>query len=149
LRDNGFGQSEIDDLLGRWVVTKHLYVAPTDAEAQSDAHGPEMWYRDAFIRSLSAENLHGLHQSVYDGANAMLARLRSQSWGDLLQSALLIGSPETVAQKIDDLEHAGVGELVCWMNFGGLSSEKVHRSMRMFAEEVMPRFRRARSSVAA
>jgi alkanesulfonate monooxygenase SsuD/methylene tetrahydromethanopterin reductase-like flavin-dependent oxidoreductase (luciferase family) len=108
-----------------------------------------MWYRDAFIRSLSAESLHGLHQSVYDGANAMLGRLRSQTWEDLLQSALVIGSPDTVARKIADLDQVGVGEMVCWMNFGGLSPDNVRRSMRLFAREVMPRFHRAHSSVAA
>ena len=42
-----------------WVVTKHVYVAPTDAQAQAEAHEPEMWYRDAFIRSLSADDLAG------------------------------------------------------------------------------------------
>ena len=149
LRDNGFTQPQIDALLERWVITKHVYVAPTDAEAQAEARDPEMWYRDAFIRSLSAESLHGLHQSVYDGANAMLARLRSQTWEDLLQSALLIGSPETVAGKVADLERIGAGEVVCWMNFGGLATDKVRRSMRLFAEEVMPRFRGAHASVAA
>ena len=149
LRESGFSQSRIDDLLSRWVVTKHVYVAPTDAQAESEAHEPEMWYRDAFIRSLSVENLAGLDQSVYDGANTMLTRLRSQTWEDLLQSALLIGSPETVAAKIAELEQVGVGEVVCWMNFGGLAPDNVRRSMRLFAEEVMPRFRQARSSVAA
>ncbi|MBV9580323.1 MAG: hypothetical protein JO057_17185 [Chloroflexi bacterium] len=79
----------------------------------------------------------------------MLARLRSQTWEDLLQSALLIGSPETVAGKVTDLERIGAGEVVCWMNFGGLAPDKVRRSMRLFAEEVMPRFRGARASVAA
>jgi len=151
LRESGSTQPEIQDLLGRWVVTKHVYVAATDAEAQAEAHAPEMWYRDAFIRSLSAENLHGLHASVYEGANAMLSRLRTQTWDDLLQSALVIGSPETVAGKVADLERVGVGEMVCWMNFGGLAPEKVRRSMRLFADEVMPRFRHAASaaSVAA
>ncbi len=149
LREHGCTQPQVDELLGRWVVTKHVYVAPTDAEAQAEAHDPEMWYRDAFIRSLSAEQLHGLHPSVYDAANVMLARLHSQSWEELLQSALVIGSPETVAQKIADLDEVGVGEMVCWMNFGGLAPEKVRRSMQLFAEEVMPRFHRAASSVAA
>jgi alkanesulfonate monooxygenase SsuD/methylene tetrahydromethanopterin reductase-like flavin-dependent oxidoreductase (luciferase family) len=67
----------------------------------------------------------------------------------LLQSALVIGSPDTVAHKIADLDQVGVGEVVCWMNFGGLAPEQVRRSMRLFAEEVMPRFHRAPSSVAA
>ena len=148
LRENGYTQSEIAEVLSRWVVTKHVYVAPTDAEARAEARAPEMWYRDAFIRSLSADGLVGLHDSVYQGARTMITRLRSQTWEDLLESALVIGSPETVANRIADLEAVGVGEVGCWMNFGGLQPEKVRRSMRLFAEEVMPRFRGARSQVA-
>jgi alkanesulfonate monooxygenase SsuD/methylene tetrahydromethanopterin reductase-like flavin-dependent oxidoreductase (luciferase family) len=140
LREATFSQAEIEELLCRWVVTKHVYVAPTDAEAQAEAREPEMWYRDAFIRSLAADDLTGLHPSVYESANTMISRLRSQGWEDLLESALVIGSPDTVAAKVADLQAAGVGEMVCWMNFGGLPPEKVRRSMRLFAEEVMPRF---------
>jgi alkanesulfonate monooxygenase SsuD/methylene tetrahydromethanopterin reductase-like flavin-dependent oxidoreductase (luciferase family) len=148
LRDSHHTESQINELLSRWVVTKHVYVAPTDAEAVAEARGPEMWYRDAFIRSLSANGLEGLHPSVYEGAEAMINRLRSQSWEDLLESALIIGSPETVAGKVAELQQAGVGELACWMNFGGLPVEKVRRSMRLFAEEVIPRFRHAHVKVA-
>lgn len=148
LRQSNHAQSDIDALLERWVVTKHVYVAPTDAEARAEARGPEMWYRDAFVRSLSAEGLNGLHPSVYQGAEAMINRIRSQTWEELVESALLIGSPETVADKIAELQQAGVGELACWMNFGGLPPEKVRRSMRLFAEDVIPRFRGAHSKVA-
>jgi len=35
----------------------------------------------------------------------------------------------------------GVGEVLCWMNFGGLSHARVRRSMELFAREVLPRFR--------
>jgi alkanesulfonate monooxygenase SsuD/methylene tetrahydromethanopterin reductase-like flavin-dependent oxidoreductase (luciferase family) len=148
LHEAGFGQNRIAALLSRWVVTKHVYVAPTDAEARAEAHLPEMWYRDAFIRSLSADGLTGLHPSVHESANAMIARLRSQTWEDLLETALVIGSPETVAGKVSELREAGVGELVCWMNFGGLPIDKVRRSMRLFAQEVIPHFRSVRSGVA-
>ena len=149
LHDAGFSETQIDELLSRWVVTKHVYVAPTDAEARAEAHAPEMWYRDAFIRSLSADGLTGLDRSVYEGAEAMITRLRSQTWEDLLDSALVIGSPETVASKISELQQAGVGELVCWMNFGGLAIDKVRRSMHLFAQEVIPRFRSVGGRVAA
>ena len=141
LHDSGRTEAQIEDLLHRWVVTKHVYVAPTDAEALADAREPEMWYRDAFIRSLSTDGLTGLHPSVYEGAETMLRRLRSQTWEDLVESALIIGSPDTVAEKIAELQRAGVGEVACWMNFGGLEPRKVRRSMRLFAEHVIPRFR--------
>jgi hypothetical protein len=43
-----------------------------------------------------------------------------------------------VHDKVAELEAAGVGELVCWMNFGGLPANQVRRSMQLFAQEVMP-----------
>jgi alkanesulfonate monooxygenase SsuD/methylene tetrahydromethanopterin reductase-like flavin-dependent oxidoreductase (luciferase family) len=141
LRASGHTPAEIDRLLARWVVTKHVYVAPTDEEAQADAKGPELWYRDSFIRSMRADGIPGLHRSVYEQAEAAIARLRAQTWESLLSEALLIGSPETVAAKVEQLRQAGVGELACWMNFGGIPPAKARRSMRLFAEEVAPRFR--------
>lgn len=147
LREHGHRQAEIEQLMRRWVVTKHVYVAPTDAEAVEDARGPEMWYRDSFIRSLSADGLPGLHESVYKGSEAMIERLKAQTWEDLLREALVIGSPETVADKVAQLQQIGVGEMVCWMNFGGIPPEKVRRSMRLFAEEVAPRFHAVATAV--
>jgi hypothetical protein len=39
------------------------------------------------------------------------------------------------------MEAIGVGELLCWMNFGSLPQDRVQRSLRLFAEKVIPRFR--------
>jgi alkanesulfonate monooxygenase SsuD/methylene tetrahydromethanopterin reductase-like flavin-dependent oxidoreductase (luciferase family) len=69
-----------------------------------------------------------------------MARLSAQTWDDLLQDALIIGSPETVANKISQLQAIGVGEVACWMNFGGIPPDKVRRSMRLFAQDIIPRF---------
>jgi alkanesulfonate monooxygenase SsuD/methylene tetrahydromethanopterin reductase-like flavin-dependent oxidoreductase (luciferase family) len=140
LRESGYAQIDIDRLLSRWVVTKHVYIAPTDAEALADSREPEMWYRDSFIRSMSADGLDGLHESVYRGAEATISRLSAQTWEQLVDEALIIGSPETVAGKIAQLQQIGVGEVVCWMNFGGIPPDKVRRSMRLFAREVIPHF---------
>jgi alkanesulfonate monooxygenase SsuD/methylene tetrahydromethanopterin reductase-like flavin-dependent oxidoreductase (luciferase family) len=141
LHESGYAQTDIERLLSRWVVTKHVYVAPTDAEALAQAREPQMWYRDSFIRSMSAEGLEGLHESVYRAAEATIARLSAQTWENLVEDALIIGSPETVAGKIAQLEQLNVGEVVCWMNFGGIPPDQVRRSMRLFAQEVIPRFR--------
>jgi alkanesulfonate monooxygenase SsuD/methylene tetrahydromethanopterin reductase-like flavin-dependent oxidoreductase (luciferase family) len=143
LREHGRRQADIEHLMRRWVVTKHVYVAPTDDEALEQARGPEMWYRDSFIRSLAADGIPGLHESVYRGAEATIQRLKTQTWEELLGDALVIGSPETVARKVARLQQIGVGEMVCWMNFGGIPPDRVRRSMRLFAEAVMPPFRGA------
>jgi alkanesulfonate monooxygenase SsuD/methylene tetrahydromethanopterin reductase-like flavin-dependent oxidoreductase (luciferase family) len=141
LEQHGHGDGAIAELLARWVLTKHVYVAPTDAEAEADAEGPEMWYQNSFIRSIRADGIQGLHESVYRESEDAVRRMSSVNWPDLVRGPLLIGSPETVAAKLLALQDAGVGEIACWMNFGGLPIERVRRSMLLFAHEVMPHFR--------
>jgi len=137
----GHAPETIERLLKRWVVSKHVYVAPTDAEARADAEGPERWYWDSFARSIDASSLKGLAYEVYEESAAAVQRMRNLRWEEMVEEALLIGSPETVRQRIQTLADSGVGELLCWMNFGGLEPAKVRRSMELFAGEVMPAFR--------
>jgi alkanesulfonate monooxygenase SsuD/methylene tetrahydromethanopterin reductase-like flavin-dependent oxidoreductase (luciferase family) len=138
LRAAGHAESTVADLLSRWVVSKHVYVAPTDAEARADAEGPERWYLDAFARSIRPDELRGISESVRAAATASAARIGTLQWDKLVEESLLIGSPETVRRKVAELKAAGVGELLCWMNFGGLPPEKARRSMELFAREVLP-----------
>ena len=69
-------------------------------------------------------------------------RLKTITWEGLLKETVLFGSPERIIDKVREMEEAGVGELLCWMNFGGLPQDRVERSMRLFAEKVMPHFKR-------
>jgi alkanesulfonate monooxygenase SsuD/methylene tetrahydromethanopterin reductase-like flavin-dependent oxidoreductase (luciferase family) len=135
------------DLLSRWAVTKHMYIAPTDEEARRDAEPAERWYADAFARSLSAEGVKGLPESAYQDAARIQQRLSAINFDELADGPLLIGSPETVARKVAELQSKGVGELIMWMNFGGLDPAKVRRSMRLFASEVLPEVRRRDAAV--
>ena len=145
----GHDAATIARLLGQWTVTKHVYVAPTDEEAQADARGPEEWYLDAFRRSLRTDGLPDLDPEIRARTEQMVADLGARRWEDLLRDALLVGSPETVRARVAAMQAAGVGELVCWTSFGGLPIEKVRRSMQLFATEVMPAFRAASAPTAA
>lgn len=133
-----------DDLLSRWLVTKHVYVADTDERARAEAEPHERWYLDSFARSLSPEGLPDLSSEARQATEAMAARVTQRRWEDLVEDSLLIGSPATVRAQVAQLAEAGVGELACWMNFGGLPADRVERSMRLFAEEVIPAFQPAR-----
>lgn len=141
LRAARHSEAAIDALLARWVMSKHVYVAPTDAEARADAKEPELWYLDAFARSMSPEGLKDVDSGVYKQAQEAVDRIRSHRWEDLVEGPLLIGSPGTVREKVKQLAQAGVGELLCWTSFGGLEPAKVRRSMQLFADEVIPEFR--------
>jgi alkanesulfonate monooxygenase SsuD/methylene tetrahydromethanopterin reductase-like flavin-dependent oxidoreductase (luciferase family) len=124
-------------LLSRWVVTKHVYLAETDAQARREAEPHERWYLDSFARSLRPDGLDGLDEATRQQAESMVRRATERRWEDLIEDSLLIGSPETVRSRVAELQAAGVGELVCWMNFGGLPIPQVRRSMELFAQEVI------------
>jgi alkanesulfonate monooxygenase SsuD/methylene tetrahydromethanopterin reductase-like flavin-dependent oxidoreductase (luciferase family) len=141
LRVAGHPEKLVEHLLSRWVVTRQAYVAETDAQARREAEAHERWYLDSFARSLRPDGLTGLSDAVRQQATAMASRASERRWEDLIEDSLLIGSPATVREKVAELSAAGVGELVCWMNFGGIPSDRVCRSMHLFAEEVIPAFR--------
>lgn len=141
LVEAGHDAATIQRLLGQWTVTKHVYVAPTDEEAWADARPAEEWYLDAFARSMRYEDLPGLSPAIVEQAAQAVARIRALRWEELIQETLLIGSPATVRARVQRLQDAGVGELVCWTSFGGLPDAKVRRSMELFAREIVPAFR--------
>jgi alkanesulfonate monooxygenase SsuD/methylene tetrahydromethanopterin reductase-like flavin-dependent oxidoreductase (luciferase family) len=54
---------------------------------------------------------------------------------------IMLGTPAEAIAKLTDLrDEIGQQEVFCWMRIGGLSDAKVRGSMKLFAEEVMPRF---------
>lgn len=138
---------EIAALLRQWGVSRHIYVADTDARAQAEAKEAELWYQEAFRRFVIPERIEDTHPALQPGFRAMAERLGKVNWDDLVRETVAFGSPDTVAEKIEEMRQLGVGRLLCWMSFGGLAQEKVRRSMELFAREVMPRFRRRGSDL--
>jgi alkanesulfonate monooxygenase SsuD/methylene tetrahydromethanopterin reductase-like flavin-dependent oxidoreductase (luciferase family) len=100
-----------------------------------------MWYQEALRRFLLPERMDRVHPLLQPGFRAMAARFDTITWEQLVAETLAVGSPDTVADRIEEFRRLGVGEVLCWMNFGGLPQERVRRSMELFAREVMPRFR--------
>jgi len=141
LEKAGRSEAEIARLLGCWGVSRHIYVAPTDAEALEEAREAELWYQEALRRFLIPDRIDDLHPLLQPQFRAMEERLAKITWEQLVAETVAFGSPDTVADRIDQLRRLGVGEVLCWMNFGGLPQARVRRSMELFAREVMPRFR--------
>jgi alkanesulfonate monooxygenase SsuD/methylene tetrahydromethanopterin reductase-like flavin-dependent oxidoreductase (luciferase family) len=76
------------------------------------------------------------------GFRQLAATLAEVTWDTLLADrTLAFGSPETVARHVEEMQQLGIGQLLFWMNFGGLPQDKIRRSMELFAREVMPHFR--------
>jgi alkanesulfonate monooxygenase SsuD/methylene tetrahydromethanopterin reductase-like flavin-dependent oxidoreductase (luciferase family) len=141
LEKSGRTEKDIAALLAQWGVSRQIYVADTDAQALAEARDAEMWYQESFRRFVVPDRIEDAHPALQPGFRAMAQRLASISWERLVAETLAFGSPDTVARHIEHMRGMGVGQVLCWMNFGGLPQDKIRRSMELFAREVMPRFR--------
>ena len=141
LRKHGRTEAEIATLMRDWGVSRQIYVADTDAQALAEAKDAEMWYQDSLRRFIIPERIEDTHPSLHAGFRAMAERFSGVTWEKLVAETLAFGSPDTVARHIETMRAMGVGQVLCWMNFGGLPQVRIRRSMELFAREVMPRFR--------
>ena len=141
LRKAGRSEADVATLLADWGVSRQIYVAPTDAQAQAEAKDAELWYQESFRRFVLPERIEDAHPSLQPHFRQLAERLARVSWDDLVRETVAFGSPDTVARKIEAMRAAGVGHVLCWMNFGGLPQDRIRRSMELFAREVMPHFR--------
>jgi alkanesulfonate monooxygenase SsuD/methylene tetrahydromethanopterin reductase-like flavin-dependent oxidoreductase (luciferase family) len=103
-------------------LIRELYIADTDAAAAAEV--------SEHLRREYAE------YSVY-GDEVEYWRTM---FDELLQKAFLIGSPDTVADKIADLAEAGFDHFIFRVSWMGLPFERSLETVRRLAAEVMPRF---------
>ena len=97
------------------VFTLHTYVAKSDAAAKAEAKAAYDLYVDTRLYA---------KKHVYE---------------DILANGIcLLGSVETVADKMRRLHAMGIRHVATMHNFGALDPALVERSMALFAREVMP-----------
>jgi alkanesulfonate monooxygenase SsuD/methylene tetrahydromethanopterin reductase-like flavin-dependent oxidoreductase (luciferase family) len=122
-----------------------IYVADTDAKARAEFE-PHFWY---FLKKLipgltltppgytSVRSALRIAKALQDGYTFIQS---CETWDDVERGCFaIVGSPETVAQKI--VEHAkdiGCGNLLGLFQLGDMPKHKVLGSMRRYAESVMP-----------
>jgi alkanesulfonate monooxygenase SsuD/methylene tetrahydromethanopterin reductase-like flavin-dependent oxidoreductase (luciferase family) len=122
-----------------------MYVAETDRQAREEFE-PHLWY---FIRNL-LKNI-SLAPPGYTSAKSALAILRNRGqfladqkdW-DAIEKGIfaIVGSPETVRQKLDHYrKELGVGVVLTGCQTGTLPHELARKSMAMLAKEVLPHVR--------
>jgi alkanesulfonate monooxygenase SsuD/methylene tetrahydromethanopterin reductase-like flavin-dependent oxidoreductase (luciferase family) len=89
-----------------------------------------------FFRSIGEALLQGPRRDVGE-------RLRRMTYADVLDEFAIYGTPDSVTARLLELRASlDYTMLSVWMNVGGaVPHERVTRSMRLFAERVMPRLR--------
>jgi alkanesulfonate monooxygenase SsuD/methylene tetrahydromethanopterin reductase-like flavin-dependent oxidoreductase (luciferase family) len=118
-----------------FAVQQQLVVAPTDAEALAGMEQVRYAFRQV-------ANLRGGTQHVVAGISDPDPVPGEPSLQEFLDDRTLSGSPATVRAKLARYrEVCGMTALNCTFQLGSMEPETVTRSLRLFAEEVMPHFR--------
>ena len=121
-------------------ISMPVYVAETDRQAREEAETSTMHFYRIIARALGASDARAWTNEAREGRARRWAAL---TYGDVLREHAIFGSPESVTERLLALrEEIGFSSLSAWMNPGGwIPDAGVTRSMRLFAEQVMPRLR--------
>jgi alkanesulfonate monooxygenase SsuD/methylene tetrahydromethanopterin reductase-like flavin-dependent oxidoreductase (luciferase family) len=123
---------------GQVYVAGPIYVAESDAQARDEARtSVEHFYRLQYELIADSARRSGRQQFI-DRAE----HLRNLTYADVLRDNVIVGSPETVAARLKDLQQRiGFAGILAELNCGGLiPHHRVLNALRLLCQEVKPRF---------
>jgi len=124
-----------------------LYVSETDEKAAQEAAPHIENFFNKFLVSPVEYKLPPGYSSMASYKYVMATKFKHRedflSYKGVTDNGMfLCGSPSTVAERLEELQsQMGFGNLVPMMQFGTLPGELTEKSMRLFAEKVMPKLR--------
>ena len=144
-------------------VLLSVYVSETDEQARAESEEGVFY----FLRNCLKGHLRREGRSMTFGPGVPSQSLRSweaflnaprgaanlsggemlgdaKDWEDLeTKNSIMVGSPETVRKKLwEFVEDAKVGNLLIQFQVGNMKDELARKSMKLFAEQVMPAMRK-------
>jgi alkanesulfonate monooxygenase SsuD/methylene tetrahydromethanopterin reductase-like flavin-dependent oxidoreductase (luciferase family) len=123
----GYTPEQVDERMARSGKLMFVYVAETTEQAREEYRERLEWY-----------------MSVRDNRPTFSSedRDRNLTYEQFVEHEnTIVGSPERVTEQIRQFrDKTGISNIICWMNIGGQKQENVLKSMRLFAEKVMPNF---------
>jgi len=132
MRAAGFDEAAVARNVADTWVWRNVFVASTDAEAERLA-------RPAF--HAQTEFRQAMRKRIFEEQGALLKPETSPAARNVPEHSLLCGSPATVARAIAEIDAIGVGGLILAFRIGPMPWEVAERSIRLFMDEVAPRFR--------
>ncbi|MGQ0663280.1 MAG: LLM class flavin-dependent oxidoreductase [Pseudomonadota bacterium] len=136
---------------GRVMLAFHMLCAPSAAEAAAIAREPLNRYLKSLVAAASAWT-EGTSSKDYPGYDKIIEGLRHETFETQVEKGgAWMGSPDDIAHQIADYSSRVGGFEIASLqvNFNTVPVDAAERSMRLFADQVMPRFASAASGVAA
>lgn len=140
MAEAGFDADHVARCLDESWVWRNVVVAETDAEA-----------RRIGLPAFEAMQEHRkkLRERIYAEQGIIMKKETVPPARVNPDLALIAGSPATVAGRLAEVEATGVGGVICSFRLGPMPAPVAARSIRLFMEEVAPRFATAAVPAAA
>jgi alkanesulfonate monooxygenase SsuD/methylene tetrahydromethanopterin reductase-like flavin-dependent oxidoreductase (luciferase family) len=123
------------------VVARPMYTAATEEQARRDTHAPFMWFKTTGQEvGAPPENQVDLLPEQFASYRRRFSRDADFDYDAMFDNVALFGTPDQVIQRVETLRQSGVENLIFFINYGGIDTQKVHTSLELFAKEVMPQF---------
>jgi alkanesulfonate monooxygenase SsuD/methylene tetrahydromethanopterin reductase-like flavin-dependent oxidoreductase (luciferase family) len=141
LATTGLDRAAQKSLRRKAAVWRHVYVAESAAQAE-----------DELSRAL-LEGRHHMNEAreTFNPPDFSMDEKFLNDWTNpkspdaaalkYTLASTVYGTPAQVREQLTELRDIGVAHLLCQMSFGYLGHERIQKSMRLFAEEVMPSLR--------
>jgi alkanesulfonate monooxygenase SsuD/methylene tetrahydromethanopterin reductase-like flavin-dependent oxidoreductase (luciferase family) len=124
---------------GQAYVSAPIYLAETEERARSEAEASVTHFYRLQYELIADSARRSGRQAFIDRAE----RLRTLTYADVLGGNVIVGTPDSVAARLRQLQHeVGFDGILAELNCGGLiPHDRVLNALRLLCEEVMPRFR--------
>ncbi|MEE8466737.1 MAG: LLM class flavin-dependent oxidoreductase, partial [Dehalococcoidia bacterium] len=132
LENSGLDEAQIESTLDQTWAQRGLFVCDSDQEGL-----------DVVEAGLSRYKAHLLDARVRfnpGGAPPPPPGTPTPA-SEIVEHAFLAGTPATVAGKLEELRDTGVRNMLLNPNVGQIPAKQVEKSLRLFGEKVMPKFR--------
>jgi alkanesulfonate monooxygenase SsuD/methylene tetrahydromethanopterin reductase-like flavin-dependent oxidoreductase (luciferase family) len=121
---------------------KGIYVAPTDEEADADLASVDVLWDLKILEQIGSPiSPSGEVPPGYEVWNMRQANRRARLEENTAGTARLVGSPDTVRERVRELQEMGLTSLFGTHGFPGLPAWKIQRSIELFGKEIVPHFK--------
>ena len=114
-------------------VWRNIFVADTDAEAEKLGI-PYFREMRAYLQT-NRDKMNTPSELQVQATGAVGAARNS------LEHGVIVGSPETVSERLQAVNDSGVGGVIIHFRLGAMPYDLNSHSMKLFAEQVMPNFK--------
>lgn len=138
----GKGMEEIDRLLADAAVMQTSFIGQTNEESYAKAKPGVNWMSKSVREVNTPEDLDRWPAELQQILRGKIERPdRGYDDYDNYWKGFIYGDPDRGIERVRHLQEAGFQNIIVGFSFGGLPYDDVRRSMRLFADKVMPKFK--------